>query len=1326
MNTRQFLTLLIFALCLTRLPSRAEIELNEIIPFGSTWQWFNNGSVDPGTTTPGFHSSWFLLDSPNFDNSGPAPIGYGIIAYTPIKTDIGTPASGSRFTTYFKKSFTLPTTVSKLYVQLLADDGAFVYLDGVLAARANVPPVDGYFIFANDTVRTEETTSYHALPEKVYAAGSHTIAVSVHNARNDSSDLGFDLRLYTSVSTTTGRRLWGGNGHEYEVIWSPGGISWKAAKHEAVARGGHLVTISSAGEGSFVAGLITSPNVWYYRAYDSPYYAGPWIGLGQGPASSPTETWEWVTGEPVSLTDWLPGDPDDFDGIENGQENGVSYRGATIGSAGWSDSAGVKGGYVIEYGTPVIGSPQITDVRAVQRAGTKLVDVHYDLAGISGPYSVRLEGSVNGGATWTLSVASLSGDFGSSVAAGPEKHIVWNAGVDWINQFSDTIRFRFVVGKVALPATSTESALISVDTLSTLPSNLYLVGPVTLTSGRSASYRVMSKPSSEPAVDITTQSTLGFFGPAPAGTGIGGWTVFAGRISEAGSFQLRGRYASGAGQVFSAPLTVTIQPTLLLTLRTSLSGTPGNTSLTLQGTASGGLDPIAITWDTDADGAYDDASGANVTIPFNRPPRTYLVHGRAQDANGLVETGTVSVTLNAPPVLNEPPITKPKPDAQIGIGTLKDADGNPLVLDPAKASNGLVVITHGLDFYGTNNLSWMLGMASDIRRRCLREGKPEPQIILYEWPSNLSSSDNIDKRAQAILDSTEWAAAFQLFNDDGNFKNKLANAAYRKSLNQLAKLYLPAELAAKWTTLGPALLVAEFARGVAEIWPYAYDILAIRPRSEEYGRNLAGYIATQTMATKIDPHGPIHFIGHSAGGFLVAAAAANLKQWSGFNGKSFRTNAGFLVTTLDTPFPNAAPFISFSNPGRIERYITQLGGVVAGISFAPQLEQMFSWEDFNLYDRSTWVPQVGFHYRNRPGPPGRYYQRVQVPVGRLGTLLDFTEHAYAHAWYAATARGNEADRSTQGFYFSSLMGNRPFPGFESEGARLQLPRGVRDKREADDPLPDDVCLAPPTGVFGSAVAGNEGLALVENGNAGAYWDVIVPEFAYALGFSYHFTQAGDGDFLSVEIEGAERMASGQDTPLSREQFMSDAFDVSAFAGQAIRLVFRFVSRGQANARLSVKDICFKNTNDADGDGLRNADELTSRTDPYSPDTDFDGISDYDELNLYRTNPVSDDTDADGQSDLSEIRVGTDPLQGRSFFHIQRVERNQLNGALTLTWPTVPGRFYRVLRSERLDRQEFGVVGHDIQAAGDTLSFTLEQEALAFTTRFYWVECLLEP
>jgi len=90
-----------------------------------------------------------------------------------------------------------------------------------------------------------------------------------------------------------------------------------------------------------------------------------------------------------------------------------------------------------------VGDPAVSNLSAAQRAGTKLVDVSYDLAAPGFPtVAVSLEISSDGGATWTVPATSVSGAIGSSVAPGTGKVIVWDAGADWPSGYSTQMRFR--------------------------------------------------------------------------------------------------------------------------------------------------------------------------------------------------------------------------------------------------------------------------------------------------------------------------------------------------------------------------------------------------------------------------------------------------------------------------------------------------------------------------------------------------------------------------------------------------------------------------------------------------------------------------------------------------------------------------------------------------------------------------------------------------------------------------------------------------------------------------------------------------------------------
>jgi formylglycine-generating enzyme required for sulfatase activity len=92
-----------------------------------------------------------------------------------------------------------------------------------------------------------------------------------------------------------------------------------------------------------------------------------------------------------------------------------------------------------------VAAPAVSNLNAAQRAGTKFVDIQYDLAATGlATVAVSLEISSDGGATWTVPVTTASGDIGSSVAPGTGKVIVWNAGTDWPQSYSTEMRFRLV------------------------------------------------------------------------------------------------------------------------------------------------------------------------------------------------------------------------------------------------------------------------------------------------------------------------------------------------------------------------------------------------------------------------------------------------------------------------------------------------------------------------------------------------------------------------------------------------------------------------------------------------------------------------------------------------------------------------------------------------------------------------------------------------------------------------------------------------------------------------------------------------------------------
>lgn len=93
--------------------------------------------------------------------------------------------------------------------------------------------------------------------------------------------------------------------------------------------------------------------------------------------------------------------------------------------------------------------PIVSNGRAEQRSGTKLVDIYYDLSGATGTDEViEVLLSDDAGVTYTLPIESLSGDVGLGVTNGTDKHIVWDALQDLPSFVSQQMRIKVVVGPI--------------------------------------------------------------------------------------------------------------------------------------------------------------------------------------------------------------------------------------------------------------------------------------------------------------------------------------------------------------------------------------------------------------------------------------------------------------------------------------------------------------------------------------------------------------------------------------------------------------------------------------------------------------------------------------------------------------------------------------------------------------------------------------------------------------------------------------------------------------------------------------------------------------
>ena len=152
----------------------------------ATWAYSDLGDVvGADWATPGYDDVGWA--------TGVGEFGYGdgdettVVAYGP--------SAGSKYrTTYFRTAFTATALPTALELQLRVDDGAVVYINGVEAARFNLP--DGPVSFGTAAPAAiygsaERQDRSFAIDPSLVVVGANVIAVEVHQNTLGSSDLSF-------------------------------------------------------------------------------------------------------------------------------------------------------------------------------------------------------------------------------------------------------------------------------------------------------------------------------------------------------------------------------------------------------------------------------------------------------------------------------------------------------------------------------------------------------------------------------------------------------------------------------------------------------------------------------------------------------------------------------------------------------------------------------------------------------------------------------------------------------------------------------------------------------------------------------------------------------------------------------------------------------------------------------------------------------------------------------------------------------------------------------------------------------------------------------
>lgn len=135
----------------------------------------------------------------------------------------------------------------------------------------------------------------------LFCGASARVTASENSVPETEEDLGADGTLGggfgKSVLRSTG--FWQAfNGRSFLFVTDA--VSWAHAQQDCLAMGGNLATIHNKQEQEFVQSVAEGQTAW--------------IGFSD---AQENRYWFWINSNPLSYTNWCPGEPNNYPGIQN-------------------------------------------------------------------------------------------------------------------------------------------------------------------------------------------------------------------------------------------------------------------------------------------------------------------------------------------------------------------------------------------------------------------------------------------------------------------------------------------------------------------------------------------------------------------------------------------------------------------------------------------------------------------------------------------------------------------------------------------------------------------------------------------------------------------------------------------------------------------------------------------------------------------------------------------------------------------------------------------------------------------------------------------------
>jgi len=190
------------------------VTTTSYFPFEAAgWRYFITPTGLGDSEIVAGHPSYSVTNwkHPDFEHtawdSGQAMLGYGSITNRTMRTTIGFGGDAlNRYpTSYFRREFTVAdaTRVTRLFIDVIRDDGAIIYINGREAGRTNIAAGNRtYTSYATGGASPEDavTRIEYVPPPGVLRNGVNILAVELHQETAGSSDLGIDVALQAEVT----------------------------------------------------------------------------------------------------------------------------------------------------------------------------------------------------------------------------------------------------------------------------------------------------------------------------------------------------------------------------------------------------------------------------------------------------------------------------------------------------------------------------------------------------------------------------------------------------------------------------------------------------------------------------------------------------------------------------------------------------------------------------------------------------------------------------------------------------------------------------------------------------------------------------------------------------------------------------------------------------------------------------------------------------------------------------------------------------------------------------------------------------------------------